>query len=290
MRAQPGRRSNEPPDRGAGRVITLTTPPPSQSQTPVQVQIVGDDTPEIAEYAERRLREAFGDSRLPILHARIRVTRHGDPARARPVAAQANLDVNGRPLRAQYRARTAHEAVDLLGDRLRRRLRDLLRRPGDAAAIGTWRAPAEEVEEAGPTPLLPAEQREIVRRKTVTPLRQNLDEAAEFMQDMGYGFHLFTESSTGQDSVLYRSGATGYRLAQLDPQPDVVQPHRTEPVTVSDQPAPRLTVREAVERMAVWTQPFLYFHDSENDRATVLYLRYDGHYGLIAPDRASRTR
>ena len=34
---------------------------------------------------------------------------------------------------------------------------------------------------------------------------------------MGYDFHLFTEAGTGQDSVLYRSGPTGYRLAQLVP-------------------------------------------------------------------------
>jgi ribosome-associated translation inhibitor RaiA len=251
-------------------------------QPPVQVQVIGDNTPEIAEYADRRIREAFGDSRLPILHARVRVTRHTNPARARPVVAQANLDVNGRLVRAQYRAQTAYEAIDLLHDRLRRRLHDLLQRPGDPAAMGTWRAPAEDTGVGDGTPSLPPARREIVRHKTVTPLRQSVTEAAEFMDDMSYDFHLFTESDSGQDSVLYRS-TTGYRLAQLDPPP---QPSATQSgtVTVSDQPASRMSVPEAVERMNVWTQPFLFFRNSENDRGALLYLRHDGHYGLITPE------
>lgn len=103
------------------------------------------------------------------------------------------------------------------------------------------------------------------------------------MEDMGYHFHLFAEASTGQVSVLYRSGASDYRLAQLDPRPDALQLPQSVPVTVSDQGAVRLSVGEVMERMAVWTQPFLFFENSETDRGSVLYLRHDGHYGLISP-------
>jgi hypothetical protein len=35
--------------------------------------------------------------------------------------------------------------------------------------------------------------------------------------------------------------------------------------------------------MAAWEQPFLFFRDRERDRGALLYHRYDGHYGLIAP-------
>jgi hypothetical protein len=270
-------------------VIQVTTSQERPNETPVQVQIVGDDTPDIGEYAESRLREAFADSRLPILHARIRITRHGNPARARPVVAQANLDVNGRLVRAQFRARTAQEAVDLLRDRLRRRLHDVLQRPGDPAAMGTWRTQAELPEQQDEKAVLPVEQREIVRHKTVTPLRQDVGQAAAYMEDMDYDFHLFTETGTGQDSVLYRSGATGYRLAQVDPRPDAPPQPQGQPVTVSDHPAARLSVPEAMERMAAWTQPFLFFRDTENDRGAVLYLRHDGQYGLITPVGLNQT-
>lgn len=255
------------------------------SETPVDVQVTGDETPDIAEYAESRVRDLIEESRVPVLHARVRITRHGNPARTRPVVAQANLDVNGRSVRAQFRAGTAQEAVDLLRDRLRRRLRSTLQQPGDPSALGTWRDTAGEPEapESDEATSPPVVDRQIVRRKTMTLLRQDMTDAAAFMDDMGYDFHLFTEANTGQDSVLYRSDTGDYRLAQLDPRPDALPASTSPPVTVSDHGAARLTVEDAVERIDVWTQPFLFFENSETDRGTLLYLRHDGQYGLISP-------
>jgi hypothetical protein len=267
-------------------VTELTISQQGPNETPVDVQVTEDETPDIAEYAEQRVRELFEESRVPVLHARIRISRLGNPARARPVVAQANLDVGGRMVRAQFRAGTAHEAVDLLRDRLRRRLRSALQRPGDTAAFGTWRDTGEEPEVRQPEAVpLQAGDREIVRQKTVTLLRQELPDAAALLEDMGYDFHLFAEAGTGRDSVLYRSGSGGFRLAQLDPRPDAppLQLPQGVPVTLSDQGAARLSVGEAVERMSVWPQPFLFFQNSENDRGSVLYLRFDGRYGLISP-------
>ena len=268
---------------------------------PVQVQVTGDLPPEIAPYAERRVREVFGDTHFPVLHARIRITRLPDPALERPVVAQANLDVNGRFVRAQLSARTAREAVDLLRDRLRHRLQHVLQRAEGnwedrrsrrtAAGPHEWRHGDEPAHRAAHYPR-PPDERGVVRHKTVTPARSGPDDAAADMADLGYDFHLFTEAGTRQDSVLYRSGPTGYRLAQVRPKPEALARH-TLPLTVSDQPAPRLSVREAVERMAVWEQPFLFFQDRDHGYGAVLYHRYDGHYGLItpadpSPDNAAR--
>lgn len=274
--------------------MSRTTKPAGRSAgtTPVQVQISGDSTPDIAAYAERRLREALRSSRRPVLHARLRLTRYADPALARPVVAQANLDVNGRFVRAQLRAPTAREAVDLLHDRLRRRLEhDVARADGDwedrrgrrtSAQPHEWRHADE------PTPRPPyfpraAEDREIVRRKSVPVARCGIDQAAADMADLDYGFHLFTEAGTGQDSVLYRSGPTGYRVAQLLPEPEALLAAHTLPVTISERPAPRLSVEEAAARMAADQRPFLFFRDQERGRGALLYHRYDGHYGLVEP-------
>ena len=257
--------------------------------TPIQVQIIGDATPDIGAYAERRLREVFDASRLPVLHARIRITRYADPALPRPALAQANLDVDGRLVRAQASAPSAREAVDRMHDRLRRHLQHVVQR-----AEGNWedrrgrRASSDAHEwrhgdEPTPRPPYfprPPEEREIVRHKTVTPARCGVDDAAADMEDMGYDFHLFTEVRSGQDSVLYRSGATGYRLAQVRPRHEALAPHMLQ-VTLSEQPAPRLSVPEAAARMTVWDRPFLFFCDRERGRGALLYHRYDGHYGLV---------
>jgi len=103
------------------------------------------------------------------------------------------------------------------------------------------------------------------------------------MELLDYDFHLFTEKGTKQASVLYRAGPTGYRLAQVQPE-SAEQPAPFElPLTISPQPAPRITVEQATERLSLLGLPFLFFIDVDQGRAGVLYHRYDGHYGLICP-------
>lgn len=265
--------------------------PTNATTVPVQVQVTGERALGVAEYAEERLRDALRFAHGPVLHARIRVVRHQDPALERPIVAQANADVNGRPIRVQVTATDAAEAVDLLHDRLRRRLRREQYRAGGhwedrrgrvpSAEPGEWRH-GEEPAQRPPYFPRPPEERGIVRHKSVTPRQANVDEAAFDMDELDYDFHLFSEIGSGQDSVLYRAGETGYRLAQLEPRPEAVAPHAL-PLTISEQPAPALSIEEATERMASLGQPFLFFLDAERNRAALLYHRYDGHYGLITP-------
>jgi len=54
-------------------------------------------------------------------------------------------------------------------------------------------------------------------------------------------------------------------------------------VTVSLLPAPRLTVQEAAGRLDAAGQLFTFFVDTGTGRGSVVYHRYDGHYGLLVP-------
>lgn len=262
----------------------------------VETQVGGDATRESVEYAAERVRAVLGDVGAPVLHARVRLQRHHGPSIDLPVVAQANVDVDGRFVRVQVAAPTEREAADLLHDRLRARLRhDLARSSGnweDRRAHRSSREPHEWRHGDAPTRPLPyyprpADERQVIRHKSVTPARCDLDEAAYELDALDYAFHLFTEEGSGQDSVVYRGGPTGYRLAQVDPHPEALAPH-TVPVTVSEQRAPLLSSREAVERMAAWDQPFLFFLDGDRGQGAVLYHRYDGHYGLITPAEPGR--
>ena len=110
-----------------------------------------------------------------------------------------------------------------------------------------------------------------------------VDEAAVEMDLLDYDFHLFTENGSGTAGVLYRGGPTGHRLALVAPVPaDQLSPFEL-PVSISAQPAPCLTHEEATERLGLLGLPFLFFIDAAEGRASVLYHRYDGHYGLITP-------
>jgi Sigma 54 modulation/S30EA ribosomal protein C terminus len=47
--------------------------------------------------------------------------------------------------------------------------------------------------------------------------------------------------------------------------------------------APRLSVTDAVARLEAAGQPFLFVVNAETGRGSLIYDRYDGHYGLIGP-------
>ena len=55
----------------------------------------------------------------PILHARVRLTRTGDPTHLRRVIAQVSLDVNGHALIAHAVGRSTRDALNLVRERMR---------------------------------------------------------------------------------------------------------------------------------------------------------------------------
>ncbi|MCV7079689.1 sigma 54 modulation/S30EA ribosomal C-terminal domain-containing protein [Mycobacterium szulgai] len=247
-----------------------------------------DEFPGAAEYTRTKIGELGRYTSQPVLHARVRLTRHRDPAVRRPVVAQANLDVDGRPLRVQVQAESAREAVDLLAARLRRRLERTTahraaRRTEQRAVSGSeWSHDSEPRHRPEYLPR-PAEERRVIRRKSFTMGPCTVDEAVRELELLDYGFHLFTEQGTGAASVLYRAEPTGYRLALVTPDlADQLSPFAL-PVTISRQPVPCLTEDEAANRLSLLGLPFLFFIDAAQGRATVLYHRYDGNYGVITP-------
>ena len=246
------------------------------------------ELPGAADYARSKIGELGRLTHRPVLHARVKLTRHGDPAVDRPVVAQANLDVDGRLVRAQIEGVTAREAVDRLEARLRHRLERAAEhweaRRGELPAAGPheWRHESEPTHRPSYFPR-PADERRVIRRKSFAMAPCTVDEAAVEMDLLDYDFHLFTEKGTGTAGVLYRGGPTGYRLALVAPTPaDQLSPLEL-PVTISPQPTPCLTVEQATERLSLLGLPFLFFIDAAPGHASVLYHRYDGHYGLITP-------
>lgn len=253
----------------------------------IQVSLDGvqaDVTPEV----QRRVATVLAHVRQPVLAARIRIIQHTDPAVSRPVTAQANVDINGRLLRVQVAAGTVGEALAQLEEKLRHgaeraaaRWKD---RAGRKAEPGPheWRHTDEPARRPSYFPR-PEPERRIVRHKAFGLAVCTAEEAAFDADALDYDFHLFTELGTGQDSVLYRAGPAGYRLAQLEPEPEKVAAG-TLPLTISDQPAAVLSTAAAVDRLNLSGQPFLFFSPPDGrHRGWILYRRYDGHYGLITP-------
>ncbi|WP_330178588.1 HPF/RaiA family ribosome-associated protein [Nocardia sp. NBC_01503] len=239
-----------------------------------------------ADYAREKIGHALDFAPEPVLSARVRLTGHRDPAAANPITAQANVNMEGRGVRVQIAAATTREAIDLLEARLEERFERLTRHWEAIRGRHSAPSPHEWRHDAPPRTPLPyfpraAEQREVLRHKTYALRDETCEEAAFDMELMDYDFHLFTESGSRGDSVLYRRDGE-YRLAQVDPRPDAVI-RGSVPITISPAVAPVTNVDGAIARLELTGLPFVFFRDQDRGRGCVLYHRYDGHYGLLTP-------
>ncbi len=237
-------------------------------------------SPEVEEYARTKIGRLARYVHRPVLHARVKMSVHHDPAVEEPVTAQANLDIDGRLVRAQVHGASARQAIDRLEARLRRRLESVAKHREVRGSVwnrGSESAPHRDV--VAPPP----EERRIVRRKSFAMEPCTVDEAITEMELLDYAFHLFRESGTDSACVLYRGGPSGYRLALVSPALIGQLSPFDGPVVVSPQPAPCLTEAAAAQRLTLLDMPFLFYVDAAQGRVSVLYVRYDGHYGLITP-------
>ncbi len=246
------------------------------------------DLPGAADYARDRIGRLGRLAHRPVLHATVKLSQHSDPSIERPVIAQANLDVDGRLVRAQVEGATAREAIDRLDAALRHRLErvashwEARRGAMPVVAPREWRHDAEPTHRLAYYPR-PVDERRVIRRKSFAMQPCTVDDAIAEMELLGYNFHLFSEKGTAASAVLYRSGPTGYRVALVAPaSANQLSPFDQE-VTVSTHPTPCLTEEEARERLGLLGLPFLFYIDADHGCASVLYHRYDGHYGLITP-------
>ena len=222
----------------------------------------------------------------PVLFALVTLTMAADRAVARPATARANVDLNGRLIHVGAAAVTAREAVERMGDRLRIRLERAARNWAATRGGKPVPMPHEWRHESIPrsrAPFFPRppEDRVTVRRTSSARAPQTPAEAAADLELLGFEFYLFTDQATGLDSVIYRAD-DGYRMAQARPAAGWPGP-ASDSVTVSERPVPRLTPAAAEDRLEALGQPFVFFVNRETGRGSLVYHRYDGHYGLVTP-------
>jgi len=259
----------------------------------VQVETHGRVPDRMRELAAAKAGSLLRFASEPVLSARVTLAVSADPAVPRPAVAQATIDLNGRTIRAQAAGETMRAAIEHMAARLRVRLdrsaRHWSARRGTLPVPepGEWRHRSIPADRPAYFPR-PAAARAVIRRPGYAPCALTPEEAVAELDLLDYDFHLFTERSTGQDSVLYRVGDR-YRLAQARPKPGLLGP-LPPAITLSEYRAPVLSLAEAIGRLEWLGQPFVFFVSPETGRASLLYHRYDGHYGLVGPDGTGRKR
>lgn len=239
------------------------------------------------EYAERKVARLGRLSHRPVLFARLELRQERDAALPRPSIAKASLDISGRRLRAHVAAPTMTQAADLLEARLRRGMEILAERrearhhDTGIPHPGHWRHGDLRPQRPDYYPR-PVEERQLMRRSTFGIGPFSPEEAVAEMELLHHDFLLFTDAASRDDCLVYRrlDGSVGMIVGEGHEPPPT--PY-SDWITVDSSRAPTLALDEAIERLELSNDRFVYFVDRQRGRGAVVYRRYDGHYGLVEP-------
>src|SRR5258708_21710655 len=109
----------------------------------VQTHAQGAVPDEAIDLAVLRVRSVLRLAHEPVLFVRVKLTMAADPAVELPAVAQANIDLNGRSVRAQATSVMMRDAIDAMCEKLRIQLERAARnwarlRGGGAAREAGW--------------------------------------------------------------------------------------------------------------------------------------------------------
>lgn len=254
----------------------------------VEVTTRGSVAPGMAELASEKVAALESALRRPLAGGRVVLLQEENPRISQSARAEGEVWLEGSPIRGRVAAETMTQAINDLADRLQLQLRrhaDRLatrRRVTAEVGEGEWRH-AAWLPPRPPRSWRDPGERKVIRRKTFAAEPVDAIEAAAEMSVLDHDFFLFHDVDTDADSVLYRRDDG--RLAVIAPQ-DVPAPDdlgRDDIVREHSRYSGPLALADAVSEMDELDHRFLFFVDAASGRGAVLYLRYDGHYGLIEP-------
>lgn len=252
----------------------------------VEVRVRGDVGDEAREHAREKIGSLDRLVDSPISHARVVLTQEANPRIERGSRAEGEIGLNGPIIRASVADIDPIGAINQLTQRLERQLRNWVDRRTDLARRGTertageWRHADFTTARPGHFPR-PPEEREIVRRKTFAAHPLTPPEAADEMELLDHDFYLFNDVETGADAVAYHRD--DQRLGVIGPSGVGWSGETDGIVHEESRMSDPTTLENAVAEMNLLDHRFMYFTNAETERGNVIYLRYDGHYGLIEP-------
>jgi len=244
---------------------------------------------EVSDHAREQAREKLADLESlvkgPFLGARVVLIQEANPRIPMPARAEAEVDLQGRFIRARAAAPSMEAAVDDVAERLQRHLRRYVDRlaarqrepaepPSGEWSHRSWSAPRSSTFER------PVEEREIIRRKSFAFGPMSVDEAADALEDLDHDFFLFHHAGTDADAVVFwRDDGL---LALIEPR-SVQSTDSRGAVLEESRFTSSVGLEAAVAEMHIVGHRFLFFENAATGRGNVIYRRYDGHYGLIEP-------
>jgi len=225
--------------------------------------------------------------REPITHVEIRLTDDPNHPGSAKTIAEASIATTRGSIRAHAQAETVNEAIDLMIQRMKRRLdrhesrlhRIGTKRHDGVASIGSWQHGDVADAPRHPQPRNGGEPMTVVRHKSFEFEPMTVDDAAYELEMLDHDFYLFQESTSATTAMLSRADNGRYALA-------IAKEAAVEglPVDYVDRmPGPVVLDQDGAQRVLETTsEPFVFFTDTHQQPGRVLYRRHDGNLGIVA--------
>lgn len=269
---------------------------PIEESTTFEISTRGAVDDATVERAKERINRVGSHCREPIIHVELRITNDPDQLSSEPVRAEATLSVKRGPVRAHAIADTTNEAVDLMIERLRRRVdrhesrlhREGSKRHDGVASEGHWHHGDVQSAPRHPLPLRD-EAATVVKRKTFAAVPMNVEEAAFDLDILDHDFYLFEEAKSGEAALLRVLDDGRYQL-EIEDSADI---DMEAGLPVDRVPGPALLDQQSAQRLLdTGDDPFVFFRSDPSQPGQVMYRRYDGNYGVVelgTPNRALKS-
>ena len=262
---------------------------PEEHLVKTQLSVSGEVSDAEQQRCVEAVSAALADSGESVRRCTVRLEHGTDPHHVRRAEARLSVDLDGTPVFAHAEAETVDAAADLAATRLHERLRKQIDRRQDARRHQDGLSDVDWSTVDGgqdrPTPqLIPLDERRVEERVSFGPPDSTVDEAIFDLDALGYRFHLFVETLSGDDAIVCRHEDRGdaYVLRFVHGE-GTAQPAASSvaDIDIDVQAAPHLTVTEATDLLDLAGHDEVFFLDTDTERGSIVYRRLDGHLGLI---------
>ena len=171
----------------------------------------------IREYVEQKIDKAVSHFQSLTTEVDVHLSVARNPRIASSQSAEVTVYANGSVIRAEEKSENLYASIDLVADKISRKLRKFKERKTDRNAAKTSVAVVEQE----PLPL-PNDNRvvelpdQVVRNKYFTMPAMSVSEALEHLELIDHDFYVFRNGETGDINVVYERNHGGY---------GVIQPH-----------------------------------------------------------------
>jgi len=174
-------------------------------------------TEAIRGYVQQKLEKAVAHFQTMIAGVDVHLSVARNPRISAAQAAEVTVHAGSTVIRVEEKSENLYASIDLVADKIARKLRKFKERKQNHHATKTSIAVAEQPpvplpnSDRVPTPAIPTQ---VLRNKYFVMPPMTVQEALEQLELVGHDFYVFRNSETGEINVVYERNHGGYGLIQ----------------------------------------------------------------------------